>query len=166
MSTSIIIFLLPCLFLFHELEEILMIPSWIKKNNTEMYTRFPKFKSLIWKMEQITRRKITIIAIEEFLIVFTCTIISEQTGNLAAWYCCLIAFGIHLILHFIQFLLWKRYIPAIVTSSLCLPFCIVAFLSTYEFFTSYEQVVYALIGILSGGLNLFIMHMIVNRIRD
>lgn len=102
MNTSIIISLLPLFFLLHELEEILMVRSWIEKNGTLMHKRFPKLKRVIQVMEQMTTRKFATIAFEELFIICICTFASIQTGNQTAWYCCLAAFGIHLIVHIIQ----------------------------------------------------------------
>lgn len=81
MNPPIILPLLPFFFLLHELEEILMVCPWIKKNSTAMHRRFPKFKPVIRKMEQMTTLKFAAIATEEFLIVSACTIVSIQTGN-------------------------------------------------------------------------------------
>lgn len=164
MNASIVNILLPCFFLIHELEEILMVPSWVEANSTAMYRRFPKFKYVIQKMERMTTWRFATIAVEEFAIVSICTYVSVQTGNLIVWYCCLAAFSIHLLIHFVQFLLWGRYIPAIVTSLFCFPYCVWAFLESCEYFTLYDQVWYSFIGIVFGWGNLFMMHMIVDRI--
>ncbi len=163
MNHSIILPLLPFFFLLHELEEILMVCPWIKKNSTAMHRRFPKFKPVIRKMEQMTTLKFAAIATEEFLIVSACTIVSIQTGNPAAWYCCLTAFGIHLIAHVAQFIVWRGYIPAITSTALCLPYCIWAIHETAPILSLNEQLFYTVLGTLLGGLNLIAMHMIMHR---
>lgn len=104
MNPVIILFLLPFFILLHELEEILMVYPWVKKNSTTMQKRFPKAKRIIRKMKQITRPHFTIIASEELLIVSACTFVSQQTGDLTAWYCCMAAFSVHLIVHIAQFI--------------------------------------------------------------
>lgn len=162
MNNSILFSLLPLFFLLHELEEILMVCPWIKKNSTAMRRRFPKAERIIRKMEQMTTQKFAVIATEEFLIVSTCTFVSLQTGNLTAWYCCLAAFGIHLIAHIVQFILWRGYIPAIVSTVFCLPYCIWAIQDTYRFFSPHELYLYALLGTILGGANLWNMHKAVN----
>ena len=65
--------------------------------------------------------------------------------------------------HFIQFVVWKGYIPAIFTTAFCLPYCFWAMIKTYSFFSLYEMFVYAFIGIILCVLNLIVMHMIVKR---
>lgn len=163
MDTVLLFFLLPVFFLLHELEEILMVCPWVKKNSTAMRRRFPKAERIIRKMEQMTTRKFVVIATEEFLIVSVCTFVSLQTENLTAWYCCLAAFGIHLIVHIVQFVVWRGYIPAIVSTALCLPYCIWAIHDTCLFFSPHQLFFYALLGILLGGLNLTGMHKLVGR---
>lgn len=164
MDTVFILFLLPFFFLLHELEEILMVHRWIEKNGAAMHRRFPRLRYLIRKMEEMTTRRFATIAFEEFLIVSTCTFVSLQTGDLEAWYCCLAAFSIHLFVHIIQFIVWRRYIPAIVSTAFCLPYCIWAIHDTYLFFSPYELFFYTILGTLLGGANLMGMHAIMHRL--
>lgn len=158
MISSTVILLLPFFFLLHELEEIFMVPLWVKKNGTIMRRRFPKLERIINKMEQMTTQRFATIALEELLIVSVCTFVSLQTENQTAWYCCLAAFSIHLIGHIAQFVVWRGYIPAIISTALCLPYCIVAILKSHCYFTLSELIIYSLIGILLGGINLLLMH--------
>lgn len=126
-----------------------------------MHKRFPKAKRIIRKMEQITRPHFTIIASEELLIVSAYTFVSQQTGDLTAWYCCMAAFSVHLIVHIAQFIVWRRYIPAIVSTTLCLLYCIWAIHDTHQFFSSHELFLCTILGILLGGVNLIGMHAII-----
>lgn len=155
---------LPLFFLTHELEEILMVCPWVKTNSTAMRKRFPKAERIIRKMEQMTTKKFTVIATEEFLIVSVCTLVSLLTGNPASWYCCLAAFGIHLIVHIVQFIVWCGYIPAIISAALCLPYCIWAIHETHLFFSLHELFLYTILGTLLGGVNLIGMHTIMYRL--
>ena len=159
-SSIILLSFLPIFFFIHELEEIFMICPWIKKNRTILYKRFPKLRRIIQKMEQMTTQGFVTIAVEEFLIVITCTFISVQTSNLIPWYCCLAAFGLHLIVHFVQFIVWSGYIPTIVSTVLCLPYCVWAIHDTFQFFPLHELFLYTLLGTLFCILNLIVMHKI------
>lgn len=58
MKISIVNILLPCFFLIHEMEEILMVPSWVKANSSVMYRSFPKFRYVIQNMERMTTWKL------------------------------------------------------------------------------------------------------------
>ena len=65
---------------------------------------------------------------------------------------------IHLVIHLIQFLVWRRYIPAILTTLICLPYCIWAIRETSLFLTLKELSQYAITGLIIGGINLIAMH--------
>lgn len=158
MDKVLIHFLLPLFFLLHELEEILMVCPWLKKNSAAMRRRFPKAGRIIRKMEQMTTLKFIVIATEEFLIVSVCTLVSLLIGNPVAWYCCLAAFGFHLIVHIIQFIAWRGYIPAIVSTAFCLPYCVWTIHDPYWLISPRELFFYTILGILLGGLNLIGMH--------
>ena len=74
------------------------------------------------------------------------------------WYWILTAFSIHLIIHFLQFVIWKKYIPAIITTILCIPYCIFAIEKASYILTFKELFIYAVVGIIIGAVNLLVMH--------
>lgn len=164
MDIWVIVSLLPLFFLAHELEEIIMMRSWIDRNVSELYKRFSKLKHIIVWMEQVTTLRFIMIAAEEFIIVSLCTLSCLYYDKMVLWYCCLAAFGIHLAGHLLQFIVWRRYIPAIATTFLCLPYCVLAISMVDCFFSICEMFIYALAGMAIGGLNLFIMHKIADKI--
>lgn len=137
-----------------------MMKSWIVRNSAVLYRRFPKLSFAARFVESVTTRSIAIIAVEEFLIVLACTLFCMYSDTIAAWYCCLAAFGIHLVIHLLQFLVWRNYIPAIITTLLCLPYCVYAINSVSELLTFKEFVVYTAVGVIAGSINLFVMHII------
>lgn len=158
MNNLYILLPLPIFFMIHELEEIIMVKSWITRNIPLLYERFPRLKPVISKMGLVTTQSFATIALEELLIVIVCTAISLYTHNIIPWYCCLAAFVIHLVIHLIQFLVWRRYIPAILTTLICLPYCIWAIRETSLFLTLKELSQYAITGLIIGGINLIAMH--------
>ena len=164
MDVLIIVLLLPLFFLLHELEEIIMMRSWIDKNRTALHKRFSNLKHVIVWMDQMSTRRFVVIAAEEFIIVSLSTLMYLYFGNIVAWYCCMAAFGAHLVAHFVQFVVWKGYIPSIVTTVLCLPYCFWAMIKTNSCFSMCEMFVYAFIDIIFCVLNLIIMHKIFKKI--
>ena len=153
MNNLYILLSLPIFFTIHELEEIIMVKSWITRNIPLLYERFPRLKPVISKMGLVTTQSFAAIALEELLIVIVCTAISLYTHNIIPWYCCLAAFVIHLVIHLIQFLVWRRYIPAILTTLICLPYCIWAIRETSLFLTLKELSQYAIKDWTIGGIN-------------
>ena len=133
------------------------------KYRSDIYTRFPVLSHRIAMLTEIDTRSLSIIVAEEFLIVSVLTIISVMTGNIIFWYCVLSAFSIHLLIHLLQFIIWGKYIPAIVSTVLCAPYCIWSLYETYHILTSVELIVYAVVGFIFGGTNLFYMHKLLRR---
>lgn len=158
MNNLFILLLLPIFFTIHELEEIIMVKSWIARNTPLLYGRFPRLKPVISRMGQVTTLSFATIALEELLIVIACTAISLYTHNIIPWYCCLAAFAIHLVIHLIQFMIWRRYVPAILTTLLCLPYCFWAINETSHLLSLKEILRYAITGVVVGGINLITMH--------
>ena len=58
MDVSIVVSLLPLFFLLHELEEIIMVRSWLDKNQAALRERFSNLGHIIVWMEQMTAHPI------------------------------------------------------------------------------------------------------------
>jgi len=69
-------------------------------------------------------------------------------------------FSIHIIIHIIQWMFYKRYFPAIVTSFLVLPYCIYGFMEyiNNETYKIEWIIVCSIIGIVGVVLNLKLIH--------
>lgn len=89
MDVSIVVSLLPLFFLLHELEEIIMVRSWLDKNQAALRERFSNLGHIIVWMEQMTTRRFIVVAAEEFIIVSLCTLMCLYFGKIVVWYCCL-----------------------------------------------------------------------------
>ena len=153
-----ILLLFPIIFMIHEFEEIIMIEKWMNKNRSDFDRRFPRIAQRMNKFMDIDTRNFSIIVAEEFFIVSILTITSVLTNNIIYWYCILTAFSIHLIIHFLQFVIWKKYIPAIITTILCIAYCIFAIEKASYILTFKELFIYAVVGIIIGAVNLLVMH--------
>ena len=158
---SILMLLFPIFFMIHEFEEIIMVEKWMGKYRTDLYMRFPVLSHRIAMLTEIDTRSFSIIVAEEFLIVSVLTIISVMTGNIIFWYCGLSAFSIHLLIHL--FIIWGKYIPAIVSTVVCAPYCIWSLYETYHILTSVELIIYAVVGFIFCVTNLFYMHKLLRR---
>lgn len=119
-----------------------MIEKWMNKNRSDFDRRFPRIAQRMNKFMDIDTRNFSIIVAEEFFIVSILTITSVLTNNIIYWYCILTAFSIHLIIHFLQFVIWKKYIPAIITTILCIPYCIFAIEKASYILTFKELFIY------------------------
>lgn len=75
-------------------------------------------------MGNTTTSAFTLGVAEEFVIVCAITIIAYMTSWYYLWLGTFIVFSIHLVVHCVQAFILKGYVPAIVTSVICLPLCL------------------------------------------
>ena len=115
------IWLFPILFILHDFEEILMITAWQEKNKQYIASRPGKF--IPYNFKGSTSSIAFGVAIE-FLIISALTIISYLSNSFIGWFGLFTAFVIHLVLHIIMCINFKRYVPGVLTSILFLPICL------------------------------------------
>ncbi|WP_160672252.1 HXXEE domain-containing protein [Clostridium sp. C8-1-8] len=115
------IWLFPILFMLHDFEEILMITAWQEKNKQYIAGRPGKF--IPYNFKGSTASIAFGVAIE-FLIISILTIIAYLSNSFIGWFGLFTAFVIHLVLHIIMSINFKRYVPGVFTSVLFLPLCI------------------------------------------
>lgn len=157
----ILIYLLPILFMLHEFEEMIILPPWVKKNENDLYRRFPALRS---KFSFLKSPAFGITVCEEFIIISACTIATIATENILFWYVCLLAFSLHFIVHIIQFFITRKYIPSIVSMILCLPYCIQAIGVTYRQYSFAESILLVVLSLTICITNLYLMQKVTPRI--
>ncbi len=151
----------PLVFMFHDFEEIIFFKTWLAKNKDLLRSRFPVLaKRILPHLEKLSTAGFSLAVAEEFVLLSIITYTSLWLGNYALWFAVFMAFSIHLIGHFIQFVVLRRYVPSIVTSLLCLPYCIYtlnSFLSAGIFSPS-EIILWTIAGLVLMILNLYFAH--------
>lgn len=149
----------PMLFIFHDFEEIIFMQPWISKNRQYLSKRFPALsKKLLPHLDKITTSSFASGVAEEFILISIVTIHSYITGWYSLWGGLFIAFALHLIIHCFQILILRRYIPAIVTSIICLPICIYIIKHIVQYIPLDSIVLYSIFGFLIMVVNLGIIH--------
>lgn len=116
-----IIWLFPVLFMLHDFEEIILVEAWRKRYKTKLEAQ--KSKRLVFAGCNRTPAFSVGVAIE-FLILSFVSQISLWTESYGIWYGLFIAFTIHLVGHCVATLLYKYYVPGVVTSILFTPICV------------------------------------------
>ena len=117
------IWLLPILFIFHDFEEIIGARLWAAKNGAEICRRIPK-ASLIFN--NLTTEGFALAVAEEFVIILIIcglTFTGIRAFNLI-WLGVFFAYTLHLVVHIGQAVVFRKYIPALATSIICLPISI------------------------------------------
>ena len=158
-SLVLLYLLLLVAFSLHDFEEILFQHSWVLKNQNRIVKKFPFAKNILEHLAKLDTKKFAVIAFEEFCIILFGTIL--MLAKISFWQyieaALLFAFGIHLIIHLLQAILVKGYVPGLVSSLLLLPY---GYFSTQLIVKEFQLKTFfiATIGTALMILNLKIMH--------
>lgn len=157
----IILFSFPILFMFHDFEEIIFMKPWVIKNNQNLRKRFPRLaKKYLNHFNSLSTSSFAMGVAEEFILISIITILSFVFNWYYLWLGTYIAFTVHLIVHCIQCIAYKSYVPCIATSIICLPIClylIVVFIKNNNLNYAY-MVSFSLVCIVLLVLNLRLIH--------
>lgn len=153
----IYVWIFPVLFMLHDFEEIIMINAWQQRN--KKYIKNLEHKHIPFDCNASTAA-FSIAVAEEFLILSVITLVSSLINNYILWYGFFIAFTLHLFFHIFQFLIFKKYVPSIITSIIFIPIsCFIIYKTTillnYNLITSLVSI---LISILIMVTNILFLH--------
>lgn len=129
------ILLLPILFIFHDMEEIVGFEIFFKKN-PEMFERFPKITA---PYRNLKTPGFALAVYEEFIPFFGISLLAYFfPGKIldSIWLGLMLSLTAHFLVHVGQALYIRKYIPSLITSVICLPasiFILVKCFSKIEF---------------------------------
>ena len=103
-------FLFPALFMLHELEEIIWMPSFVKK----LSAQFPDNRILSY----YTPFTFNAIVLEQFLILLLSLFLSYWFNNYSIYATIIIAYIYHVLGHLIQTIVIRKYVPGLLTGIL------------------------------------------------
>ena len=118
------VLLLPILFIFHDMEEIIGF-GWFLKNNPQVYDRFPRITKAY---KDFTTAGMALAVYEEFIPFFGISLLVYYFENVVLytfWYGLMISLTVHFVVHIGQSIYIKKYIPSLITSIICLPISII-----------------------------------------
>ena len=145
-------FLFPALFMLHELEEIIWMPSFVKK----LSAQFPDNRILSY----YTPFAFNAIVLEQFLILMTSLYLSYQFNNYSIYASIIIAYIYHVFGHLIQTIVIRKYVPGLLTGILTSYFSIISLKNEIPI-TLYGYSLFTLLVII---LNLVVSFMILHKI--
>ena len=107
MSTLQFYFLFPSLFMLHELEEIIWMPSFVKKislqiQHNQIFTFYTPFA-------------FNAIVMEQLLLLMITLYLSYQFNNYTIYTTIVIAYIYHVLGHLIQTIVIRKYVPGLLT---------------------------------------------------
>lgn len=100
-------FLFPALFMLHELEEIIWMPSFVKK----LSAQFPDIRFLSY----YTPFTFNAIVMEQLLLLMITLYLSYQFNNYTIYTTIVIAYIYHVFGHLIQTIVIRKYVPGLLT---------------------------------------------------
>ena len=103
-------FVFPALFMLHELEEIVWMPSFVKKISIQ----YPNNRILSY----YTPFAFNAIVLEQFLFLLLSLFLSYQFSNYTIYATIVIAYIYHVLGHLVQTIVIQKYVPGLLTGIL------------------------------------------------
>lgn len=154
-----IVWMFPILFIVHDMEEIMGLGLWLKKNKVLLDEKAPKISNTY---HPYSTEGMTAAVMEEMVLCLAICIISGFTGFYGMWLGTFVAYTFHLAVHLGQSIAIKKYIPAVITGMICFPLslCFIAESISILSYSISQVLVYSLAGIVAIAGNLIIAHRI------
>jgi len=141
--------LLPAIFMLHDLEEIIMFQPWLEKNRGELKRRFPRLDKVLQSQHyNLSTSAFAVAVLHEFVLVSLATFLPLAFNAYQVWFGAFAAVSLHFVAHIAQWIIYRKYVPVIVTSLLALPYCVytsIAFLKVADL-TAGQLLVWAALG--------------------
>ena len=156
-----IVWLLPIVFMFHDFEEILFSKSWIAKNKETLSQKFPKLsKRFLARFENLSVQAFSLAVAEEFVLLSVVTFLSVTLESYLFWLGIFMGFFVHLLVHLAQWIIFRKYIPAIYTTIISLAYCFFSlnFILKNNLFEVKEIIIWTFIGFGIVVINLLFAH--------
>lgn len=159
------VWLFPILFIFHDMEEIIGLGIWLKKNHVILTEKYP----MIGKMYQnYSTEGMAVAVLEEFLVAVLFCLLGVVSQNRVCWLLWLgvfAAYAFHLPIHIVQAAILRTYIPALLTSLIALPISVRIMIDVKEVlhYSIGELAVFGILGLVIVGVNLKVAHFLMHR---
>lgn len=127
---QLLMVVLPVIFMLHDFEEIIMLRSWLDRNRHELHRRFPRFEAFLSKRGhfEYSTSAFAIGVAHEFILLSAVSLCSIYHEAYEWWFGVFMAYFIHLFVHIAQWIIYRKYVPVIITSLLTLPYCFYTFI--------------------------------------
>ena len=159
------VWLFPILFIFHDMEEIIGLGIWLKKNQVILTEKYP----MIGKMYQnYSTEGMAVAVLEEFLVAVLFCLLGIVSQNRICWLLWLgvfAAYAFHLLIHIAQAVILRTYIPALLTSLIAFPISARIMIDVKEVlhYSIGELAVFGILGLVIVGVNLKVAHFLMHR---
>ena len=152
------ILLLPIIFIFHDMEEIIGF-GWFFRKNPWLFDRFPKVMN---NYRGFTNEGFAIGVYEEFIPFFGVSLLAYFcSGKIlyALWFGIFISLVGHFFIHIGHSIYIRKYIPCVITSVICLPLSILILIRCVSFMTfDLVTIVFIVAGLVMMILNMKLIY--------
>lgn len=155
------LWLLPVIFMFHDMEEIIGMKRWISKYGEELENKYKLAKRILSSYKNITTEGFALAVYEELIVLLVICLLSQFTAIFffqAIWFGAFVGFTLHLVIHILQAIAIKKYTPALITSIICLPISVVIVTKCACFIRPDITILGVVMGVVGVGVNLKLAH--------
>ena len=162
LSICYFVLLFPLAFILHDAEEVIVQHRWMLSNRNKLENRFPKLKSIVNHLSTFDTPSFAIAAAEEFVIIMLATgyVLIQGRHSMEIWAALFLAFTFHQLIHILQGVMLRGYVPGLCTALLLLPYSYLGVKSIALAMHGVELMLWAFLGILFMVLNLRFAHWI------
>ena len=114
------ILLLPILFIFHDMEEIIGFGNFFK-NNKSLFERYHRITKAY---KTYSTEGMALGVYEEFIPFFGISLLAYYYPNrilCTIWFALMLSLAVHFAIHIALCIFIRKYIPSLITSIICLP---------------------------------------------
>ncbi|GAA4711731.1 HXXEE domain-containing protein [Brevibacillus fulvus] len=118
-----LIWLFPIVFIVHDLEEIVTVEKWIKRNRANLYEKLPrKWAERMIRQFSLTTAQFAVSVLVIFLLISCSALMASQYVNHAPvsdiylFLVCQLVFFVHAFVHIGQALFFRSFTPGVITS--------------------------------------------------
>ena len=160
LSVLILVLPLPFFFMLHDAEELLFQHRWMLRHGPNLCTRFPRLQPLISHLSSLTTPAFAIAVGEELLLLLAVTayVLSDGWCAFWVWSAVFMAFSVHLMVHMLQGIAVRGYIPGLASSLLLLPWAGYGLWSLWLVMSLPAMLLCGVCGLAAIALNLFLAH--------
>ena len=164
MNLPVLALSLPLVFMLHDFEELIGVEPWLRANRAALLQRFPRLAPpLLVHMQRMAGTPFTCSVCLLFVLLTLLSFYAALRGDHRLWYGVLAVFTAHLLVHLLQWALWRRYIPCIITSLLALPYGFWAMAQDFPL-TAAEKWYWSGVAVLSVPALLALLHLFMPRL--
>ena len=163
MSALSILFLVlpfPLAFIIHEAEEIAVQKRWMSRHHDLLKQKFPRLKPLTGHLSKLGTKAFAVAAAEELLIVLAVTalVLIQYEFCMQIWSAIFIAFSLHHIVHILQAVAVRGYVPGLVSTVVLLPYSAYGLYSIHLAMSLWEMLAWGTAGLVFMAVNLMFAH--------